>query len=166
MEFRFSDTTASGIPIPWNPGLWVELQTCSYVILHFWLVANPMKLNENWRQEQRRVRFEDRIHLTQMLYMLKWPTDPQGQWLGQTSDNGMWVWEPAVGGREVTVSHSLPIFVRLSSLLPEWSCLILLQFCNNTGLPLLLLGRQNFFPSRQCWRKRYLQEIPFRLNMP
>lgn len=70
----------------WNPDTvefrsvgWTADLTCSYVILHFWLVANPMKLNENWRQEQRRVRFEDRIHLTQMLYMLKWPTDCQGQ---------------------------------------------------------------------------------------
>lgn len=34
---------------------------------------------------------------------------------------------------------------RLPFLLPKWSCSILPHFCNNTELPLLLMGRQRFF---------------------
>lgn len=95
------------------------------------------------------VRFKDRIHLTQVLYVGKGlkDNDPvRGQRRGCGCESPLQVGEEG-GGRKFTGNHSLPIFVRLSSSLSEWSCLILLQFCNDIVLPLLVMRRQDFLTS-------------------
>lgn len=131
-------------------GLWFELQTWS-----FSTVTSPwgqMRIQDGNR-EVSGSRMESVWHGCCMR------EETLGQWSG--SLKGMSVWEPAVSGREVTGNHGLPIFVRLSSSLSEWSCLILFQFCNSIGLPLLIMRRQGFLTPNADGRdfsKRYRPE--------
>lgn len=62
---------------------------------------------------------------------ITWRSDHQGPWSGQRSEADVAV--PATGEEgEKPGSQGLPMFLRLSSSLPQWSCLILLQFCSNS----------------------------------
>ena len=144
---------SSGVMLPWTPVSVHGLKSMLSVLLHFEPLPFQWGQMRSWGGSGKVSGW--RIGSVWQ-GCLTWLSDTERMIRAEVGEGEVGVRTQVNGrrAREVTRSHPLPVFVRLSSALPGWSCLILLQFCNNIRLPLILLGRQGLLPSRQYWWKR------------